>query len=322
MSFKSFNKPLIILLTTVLFTAGCSSKPDTPNTQDDIITFFDYQLYTPRGQKIQLSQWIKNTSQADVILIGEWHTHAGIHRFQADVLKLLIQSTQPIALSMEQFSRDTQSIIDDYLQRSIGEQTLISQGNAWPNYESDYRPLVELAKHADMDVIAANAPKSIVRCIAKDGLKYLDVLPPEERAYVASEIDLGDSTYKEKFMTSMHHGEPSQHLNMYASQLTWDATMAESIVNYKHTHPNAKIVHIAGKFHTEGGLGIAAQIKQNDPTLNIIIVTPVGTITTDSHDYQLHVLTPPIRYIKPENQRIAFAQLFKNRKEPNCSNNE
>ncbi|MDG4869738.1 ChaN family lipoprotein, partial [Guyparkeria sp. 1SP6A2] len=87
----------------------------------------------------------------------------------------------PIVLSMEQFSRDSQPYLDQYLQGEIGEQYLIEQSNAWPNYASDYRPLVELAKHHQRPIIAANAPKNMVRCIGQQGIEYLDKLPKEQR---------------------------------------------------------------------------------------------------------------------------------------------
>lgn len=316
MLIKFFNKTFISTIVVTILN-GCTTTTALPQS-NTVSSFYDYQLYTPEGQPIQLQEWKQKTQQADVILIGEWHTHTGIHRFQTDILTLLSQSNSPIALSMEQFSRDAQPIINEYLQGDIGEQTLISKGNAWPNYESDYRPLIEYSKQAQMDVIAANAPKTIVRCIAKNGLEYLDKLSQEKRSYVATHIDLKESAYKRKFMASMHHGEPSKHLNMYASQLAWDATMAESIVNYKHANPNTKIVHIAGKFHTEGGLGTAAQIKQLDPNLQLIIITPVDTISQDKNDYQLQVIAPPERYKKQENQQAAIIKLSKSRQETPC----
>lgn len=83
-----------------------------------------------------------------------------------------------MVLSMEQFTRDAQPLMDDYLTGKIGEQYLIQKANAWPNYESDYRPLVEFAKSQQLPVIAANAPKPIVRCIGRVGIDYLDRLSP------------------------------------------------------------------------------------------------------------------------------------------------
>ncbi|MCV5871569.1 ChaN family lipoprotein, partial [Escherichia coli] len=78
-----------------------------------------------------------------------------------DLLRQLSSGERRIALSMEQVTRDKQSVLDAYLKGEIGEQYFMSQSNAWPNYESDYRPLVEFAKQANLPVIAANAPKYI-----------------------------------------------------------------------------------------------------------------------------------------------------------------
>lgn len=220
---------------------------------------------------------------------------------------------------MEQFSRDAQPILNKYLTDQIGEQTLIQQAKAWPNYESDYRPLVEIAKTNRLDVIAANAPKPIVQCIAKEGLDYLGRLEPDQRQYVAKNLDTRDSEYKQKFMASMHHGQPNKHENLYASQLTWDATMAESIVDYISQHPDTKIVHIAGKFHTENGLGIATQIKQLNSSLKVIIITPVFELIPNGNDYLLQVTTLPKRYVQQSNQFAAYKELSKRKKRYECN---
>ncbi len=68
---------------------------------------------------------------ADVVLIGEWHTHSAIHRFQTDFLKARRNAaTSSIALSMEQFTREHQDTLNQYLNDEIGEQVLMSHGNS------------------------------------------------------------------------------------------------------------------------------------------------------------------------------------------------
>ncbi|MCX9565134.1 ChaN family lipoprotein, partial [Vibrio cholerae] len=184
--------------------------------------------------------------------------------------------------------------------------------NAWPNYESDYRPLVEFAKGQQLPIIAANAPKPIVRCIGRVGIDYIERLTPEQRQWIAAEINTQDSLYKSTFMASMHHGNPAQNENQFAAQVTWDETMAESIVRYLKTNPERKVLHIAGMFHTQQGLGTAASILRRNPNLKVVIITPVGDITTQSDDYQLQVLTPPVRYVQKAHQAEAIKAL-KNR---------
>ncbi|BDP29828.1 hypothetical protein VV208B2_09080 [Vibrio vulnificus] len=293
--------------------SGCANQALTSAP----LSFYDYQLYSPEGTALSLQQLPPTVRDADVILIGEWHTHAGVHRFQTDLFKTL--STQHrVALSMEQFTRDKQTIVNQYLAGEIGEQVLIQQGNAWPNYESDYRPLIELAKSKQMDVIAANAPKSTVRCIGRQGLAYLDKLTQEERGYLASEINTGESEYKSKFMASMHHGKPEQTEKQFAAQVTWDETMAESIVNYRQQHPNTQVIHVAGKFHIEQGLGTAQSILRRDPSLKVVVISPVSTIDEQGSDYQLLVLEPPVRYVQKSNQMKAFQDLKKRNDDLTC----
>ncbi|NOH50963.1 hypothetical protein F0262_23355 [Vibrio rotiferianus] len=302
-----------------LLTGCVSNTPTTPNiTENNVSSFYDYQLHDPSGEVISVNQLPPELQQADVILIGEWHTHAGVHRFQTDMLKQLSSANRPLALSMEQVTRDKQVILDSYLNGEIGEQYFMKQSNAWPNYESDYRPLVELAKQAEIPVIASNAPKDIVRCIGRQGIDYLDKLDSDERSFVANEVNTANSPYKEKFMASMHHGKPEQTEKQYAAQVTWDETMAESIVKYLETHPGAQVVHVAGKFHTEGGLGTATSILNRNPDLNVAVITPTADITSDGSDYQLEVLDPPVRYVQDANRMAAYKHLTKRNNDIQC----
>lgn len=309
---------LSLALASALF--GCVATTPTTDqaTSAEVSSYYDYKLYSPSGDFISLANLPAEIKQADVILIGEWHTHAGIHRFQADMLKQLSAGKRPVALSMEQITRDKQNLLDEYLSGQIGEQYFIQQSNAWPNYASDYRPLVEFAKRSGMDVIAANAPKHIVRCIGRQGVDYLAKLSSEERGFVAETINTGDSLYKEKFMASMHHGEPEQTERQYAAQMTWDETMAESITHYLAKHPETLVVHVAGKFHTENGLGTATSILNRNPDLKVVIITPYTEITSNASDYQLEVLPPPVRYVKDSHRMQAFKRLAKRNTSIDC----
>ncbi len=314
MRFSLINLALASVLT------GCVSTTSTTteSTSTEVVSFYDYQLYTPSGESISIAKLTPELQQADVILIGEWHTHAGIHRFQTDILKQLATGDRPIALSMEQVTRDKQDVLNEYLNGQIGEQYFIQQSNAWPNYESDYRPLIEFAKQSEMPVIAANAPKKTVRCIGRQGVEYLNKLDNNERAFVADTINTGDSPYKEKFMASMHHGKPEQTEKQYAAQVTWDETMAESIVKYLAKNQGTQIVHVAGKFHIEGGLGTPASILSRNPNLKVVVITPNAEIITDSTDYQLEVLAPPVRYVQDSNCMQAFKHLAKRNTDLEC----
>ncbi len=194
----------------------------------------------------------------------------------------------------------------------IGEQTLIKEGRAWPNYSSDYRPLVEFAKQKQLDVIAANAPRTIVRCIGKNGPEYLDRLPSIERKWVAESLSLGSDAYREKFISSMHHGDEAKTQRQFAAQTTWDDTMAESMVNYLALHPTKQIIHVAGRFHVAEGLGTASRITARNPDLNVMMVTPVTSesdLGESAPDFRVEVMALPKSYIDNDKMMAAMSKI-------------
>ena len=258
---------------------------------------------------------------ADVVLVGEWHGHPAAHLMQAHLFAALYQQNPEMALSMEQFTRDKQHIVNQYLAGEIGEKTLIKDGKAWPNYSSDYRPLVEFAKANQLDVIAANAPKSIVRCIGQQGESYLDLLPATERRWVAEQLTLGDDAYHAKFNASMHHGDEEKTKRQFAAQTAWDDTMAESIVDYLALHPGKQIIHVAGRFHVAEGLGTAARITARNPDLNVMMVTPVtenSNLAEGAPDFTFEVMPLPTAYVDEDKMKAAMQHIYSRNKGLEC----
>lgn len=263
------------LLALPLLLAACATQPVPPAS---LQTLYDYQLSSDRQDPLTLGQAIARVADADIILVGELHTHPAIHLLQSRLLAGLndsaAQTRRQLTLSMEQFSRADQATLDAYLAGRIGEAALIREGHAWPNYQSNYRPLVEFAKTHRLPVIAANAPKPLVSCVGQEGPEWLDKLPANRRSQLARELTLGSDAYRQKFMTAMHHGDADSNARRFAAQTSWDDTMAESMVDYLASHPGRQIMHIAGNFHVEGGLGLASRIASRNPALKVALIVP------------------------------------------------
>ncbi|MGL4795559.1 MAG: ChaN family lipoprotein [Aeromonas jandaei] len=264
------------LLALPLLLAACATSQ--PPVSPPLATLYDYQLGNSQQGALTLDQATARLAEADIILVGELHTHPAIHLLQSRLLSALYHQAEQhgrgLTLSMEQFSRADQATLDAYLAGKIGEAALIREGHAWPNYPSDYRPLVEFAKAHRMSVIAANAPKPLVSCVGQEGVAWLDKLPTSRRSQLARQLTLGDDPYRQKFMASMHHGDADSNARRFAAQTSWDDTMAESMVDYLASHPGQQIMHIAGNFHVEGGLGIASRIASRNPALKVALVVP------------------------------------------------
>lgn len=305
---------------------GCASQTDITDINGNggaqpLPTMYDSTIQSPQGQPMTLAQLANALKDADIVLVGEWHGHPGAHLMQTRLFAALYQQNPDMALSMEQFTRDKQHVVNQYLEGEIGEKTLIKDGNAWPNYSSDYRPLVEFAKMNQLDVIAANAPKSIVRCIGQQGEDYLELLPTTERKWVAEQLTLGNDAYHEKFNASMHHGDEEKTQRQFAAQTAWDDTMAESMVDYLALYPGKQIIHVAGRFHVAEGLGTASRITARNPDLNVMMVTPVtekANVAEGAPDFTFKVMQLPTAYVDKNKMHAAMKEIYGRNKALKC----
>lgn len=305
------------LLALPLLLAACATPPQSDAPQ----TLYHYQLSAGQSdQPLSLTQALASVADADIVLVGELHTHPAVHLLQARLLAGLADMSRAdgraLVLSMEQFTRADQPVLDAYLAGRIGESTLIREGHAWPNYPSDYRPLVEFAKAQHLPVIAANAPKPLVSCVGQEGAGWLDKLPASRRSQLAQTLTLGDDGYRQKFMASMHHGDADSNARRFAAQTSWDDTMAESMVNYLDKHPGQRIMHIAGNFHVEGGLGIASRIASRNPALKVALIVPQTddkAVAGRSADVSVRIAPLPERWLNADEMKQDMGALHQSR---------
>lgn len=339
------------LLFSVLLTSGCAA-PGGPfydgSAQLTDMTSFSL-TYTGGGtvpaKTMTVAQAADILSGFDVIFIGEMHRHPGNHLAQMQLFRAIHERTPNVTLSMEQFERDTQPIVNDYLAGRIGENPFIRGARAWDNYRTSYRPLVEYAKTNGLAVIAANAPDKVVRCVGIEGESFLARMAADQRGWAAATLTLGDSAYRDKFMSFIHgspaHGghkdakesngikPPSEGaLRSYAAQVTRDDTMAESINGHLSTYANRKVVHLNGSFHSDSFLGTVDRVKKRSPNVKIAVVSPYtlepGTkaILTDddkkSGTFVLLLQGLPETYATDEEMNAAIKRQMAGRKNRVC----
>jgi uncharacterized iron-regulated protein len=283
-------------------------------------------------------------AQFDVIVLGEVHRHAGVHHAQMAFFRELHARHPAMSLSMEQFERDQQPVLDEYIAGKIGENTMASRIELWANYGTSYRPLVEYAKEHKLPVIAANAPAMVVRCVGMEGPSFLARMKPEQRGWAAVDLNLQDGPYRNKFMgfatgDAGHGGDPNakpgekrtpseQAVRAFAAQVTRDDTMAESIAQHLQKNPGRKVVHLTGHFHSDAFLGTVERLKLRMPTIKIAVVTPVesgdaptpklSATDTKSGTYLLVIRPLPAPYATNEEMRAAIKAQMAQRRENKC----
>jgi uncharacterized iron-regulated protein len=326
---------------------ACAVSPAVSTKALGLKDLTDYALiYTDGGKATPKSVSVSEAADVlktfDVIFVGEEHRHPGNHLAQMALFRAIQERAPNIALSMEQFERDVQGVVDDFMAGKIGEQALRTKGRAWDNYPVSYRPMVEYAKERGLSVIAAEAPGSVIRCVGEKGAVFLATMKPEQRGWAAAQLNLNEGAYKDKYMRFAagdgSHGEDTDKdtpkgpsaatIRSFEAQVTRDDTMAESIYLHMQKNPGRKVMHINGSFHSESFLGTAERLQMRDPKLKIAVVNPVqvkkgGTLEVSTADAKTGTLVlligeTPKSYASMDEMKAAISEQMKFRSANKC----
>ncbi len=217
--------------------------------------------------------------RADVAYLGEYHDDRATHELELATLQALAQSGRPVALSLEMFETDVQGVLDAYLAGSIDEAKFLAASRPWPNYATDYRPMVEYARAAGLPVIASNVPRRLAAMVAKGGLSALAGLPDSERRWAHIPAACPADGYWEAFKkVAAHPGVPAADVwKWYEAQCLKDETMARSIAL---ALPGRQVLHVNGAFHSDGALGVPPRVTKLRPAATRLVATvrPVESV--------------------------------------------
>ena len=230
-----------------------------------------YQLFDKKGKKVTFDKVIKETLKTEVVLFGEFHDNPICHWLQLELTKEIAAKRQ-VVLGAEMIEADNQMQLNDYLSGKITQKQLDSTARLWPNYKTDYKPLVDFAKASKLPFIATNIPRRYASMVHKKGFEVLETLSDEEKSWIAPQPipynkDLPGYT---QMMTMMgEHTSP----NMPKAQASKDATMAYFIT--KNLQPNSVFIHYNGSFHSDNFDGINWYLRKYQPEIKIVTISTV-----------------------------------------------
>ena len=243
-------------------------------------------INTKTNKETELKEMAERLGDYDVIFFGEFHGNKILHSLELELLKMLNANNKNMIISLEMFERDVQPILDEYLSNEISEEKFLKNSRPWPNYETDYKPIIEFAKENTLPVVAANIPRRYANMISKQGLNALDSLSVEEKEFITKKHIIFADEYKTLFMQTMrsnmeHSSKMPKGMMMnldliYAAQCIKDDTMAESILKFHRIPPRRKVIHFNGDFHSRKHLGTAQKIQVLEPMLKIAVITPIS----------------------------------------------
>jgi len=212
---------------------------------------------------------------ADFVFFGEDHDNPIAHWLEYELLTDLYQvKKEELIVGAEMFEADNQLILNEYLEDKIDDKKFQEEARLWPNYKTDYKPLIKFCKDSSVQFVATNIPRRYASMVAKKGFEILDSLSSEAKSYIARlPINYNDSVgcYKEMLVDmDKEHATP----NIAKAQAIKDATMAYFILkNYKKGN---LFLHFNGSFHSDKHNGIIRYLQAEKKKVKVIVITTVS----------------------------------------------
>ncbi|MFT5019543.1 MAG: putative iron-regulated protein [Polaribacter sp.] len=231
-----------------------------------------YTIFDSKGKKVKYSKILKALDASQIILFGEYHDNPIVHWLQFEVTSSLLK-TNELVLGSEVMEADNQDELNQYLAGEIDSDRLDTLARLWPNFTTDYKPLVDIAKDNKLKFVATNVPRRYAKMVFKGGFEVLDTLPKNEKAWIAPlpfPYDPELPGYVE--MLSMMGGHGGE--NLPKAQAIKDATMAHFILmNYS---PEQTFIHYNGAYHSNNYEGILWYLKQAQPNYKYSTISTVS----------------------------------------------
>ena len=233
-----------------------------------------YVIYNAKGKTVDFSKLLKEASEADVILFGEQHNNPICHWLQLELTKSLYDlKKDKLILGAEMFEADNSLLIDEYLSGKIKQKNFEDEAKLWPNYKTDYKPLLEFARDSSLRFIATNIPRRYAAVVNKEGFEGLESLAAEAKNYIAPlPIAYDPELPGYKGMIEMMGGIGGHVTeNLPKAQAAKDATMAYFIsINAKQ---GTTFLHFQGTYHSDNFEGINWYLKRLKPELKILTIS-------------------------------------------------
>ncbi len=231
-----------------------------------------YLIYDQNGKKASYKDIINSSQKSEVLLFGEYHDNSVAHWLELEITKDLFGKIE-LVLGAEMLESDNQKQVNQYLNGEINQKKLDSTARLWPNYKTDYKPLVDFAKENKIDFISTNIPRRFASLVFKNGFEALDKLSNEEKQWIATlpfQYDAALPGYSKMAQEMGGHGGE----NLPKAQASKDATMAHFIS--KNRKENSLFIHYNGSYHSDNFEGINWYLKQENPTLKIVTIATVS----------------------------------------------
>jgi uncharacterized iron-regulated protein len=238
-----------------------------------------YKIYNSKGKEVSFKSLVKSANEAPIVLFGEFHDNPIAHWLQLELTqKMYATHGANLQLGFEMFEQDQQHLLNDYLQGKLTSEQYRDTMRLWPNYTTDYAPLLEFAKEKGLSCMATNIQRKYASLVFKKGRAALDTLPEaikEQMAPLNFAFDTTLSQYQAMKEMGAHMG-PGMGWRMVEAQAIKDATMAHFILNNPGRNTRTVHLHFNGAYHSDFYQGIMWYLEQEVAPSEILTISTVS----------------------------------------------
>ncbi len=284
------RKIVFLLIVSLAFTEVSAQAP------------YAYRIFRSNGEPIAFDTMVDEITLTDIALFGELHDNPIAHWLQIELCHRLNNKGKVLVLGAEMFETDNQLVLDEYLEGLISQSRFENEARLWPNYKTDYKPLVEFAKENNLPFIATNIPRRYASMVASGGFEVLDSLTPRAKEHIAPlPVDYNPELPGYKAMLSMM-GMPgkmdSKMENFPKAQAIKDATMAWNIAS--NLEKGNLFIHFHGTYHSNNYEGIVWYLNRYKPsatqkTIATVLQTSANELGEDNKNLADYIIVVPER---------------------------
>jgi uncharacterized iron-regulated protein len=238
----------IYLLGILFVLALTSAKSDKPA----------YVVYTSKGKEADYKDILKASKDADILFFGEIHNNALCHWLELELTRDLYGERQDrLVLGAEMFETDNQLLLNEYMKKFIRKKDFEAEAKLWPNYTTDYAPIVDFAREKGLKFVATNIPRRYAAVVNLKGFAGLDSINAQQRGLMSPPPVKYDSTlkcYSEMKKMTADAGAMHGSMHLAEAQAMKDATMAHFLL--KNWEPGKLFLHFNGSYHSDDHQGI------------------------------------------------------------------
>ncbi|MBA4033147.1 MAG: hypothetical protein C0480_00880 [Bradyrhizobium sp.] len=241
-----------------------SSSQDTPVFEHPLGAWID----PLNGSQIDEVKLMHEMAERQVVLLGETHTIAEIHRWQLHVATIIRFIRRNVAVGFEMFPRRVQPALDEWVAGELSTEQFLDKvdwKNVWGYDPQLYLPLFHFCRQQRVPMLALNCNRPLVTRVGKDGW---DAVPEEERDGLSPAAE-ATVAYREYLFGLGLNRSPTAPVSamdpkldrFIRAQQTWDRAFACNIARALKQPDPPLVIGIIGRGHLEYGHGTPFQLR-------------------------------------------------------------